>query len=81
MALKGGKKVKAPIDLTDPWNGARVYAAASQSGTIYIISEPTPNTFDVSSIFVGGDPRRIAFSADGSTAVVSNYYTGVHIIQ
>jgi len=131
VALKGGKKVKAPIDLTDPWNiavspdgstlwaaaengavlkldpmtlaviatipigygyggpfalaispdGARVYAAASQSGAIYIISEPTPNTFDVSSIFVGGDPRRIAFSADGSTAVVSNYYTGVHIIQ
>ena len=70
-----------PFGLAISPDGARVYAAASQSGTIYIISEPTPNTFDVSSIFVGGDPRPIAFSADGSTAVVSNYYTGVHIIQ
>ncbi len=70
-----------PFGLAISPDGARVYAAASQSGTIYIISEPTPNTFDVASIVVGGDPRRIAFSADGSTAVVSNYYTGVHIIQ
>lgn len=70
-----------PFGLAISPDGARVYAAASQSGTIYIISEPTPGTFDVSSIFVGGDPRRIAFSADGATAVVSNYYTGVHIIQ
>jgi DNA-binding beta-propeller fold protein YncE len=48
---------------------------------VYIVSEPTPNTFDVTPIYVGGDPRRIAFSADGSTAVVANYYSGVHIIQ
>jgi DNA-binding beta-propeller fold protein YncE len=70
-----------PFGLAISPDGQRVYAAASQSGTIYIVSEPTPNTFDVSSIFVGGDPRRIAFSADGATAVVSNYYGGVHIIQ
>ena len=70
-----------PFGLAISPDGARVYAAASQSGTIYIISEPTANTFDVSSIFVGGDPRRIAFSADGATAVVSNDYAGVHIIQ
>ena len=70
-----------PFGLAISPDGQRVYAAASQSGTIYIVSEPTPNSFDVSSIFVGGDPRRIAFSADGATAVVSNYYGGVHIIQ
>ena len=70
-----------PFGLAISPDGARVYAAASGSGTIYVISEPTPNTFDVNSIYVGGDPRRIAFSADGSTAVVSNYYSGVHIIQ
>jgi DNA-binding beta-propeller fold protein YncE len=70
-----------PFGLAISPDGARVYAAASQSGTLYIISEPTPNTFDVSSIYVGGDPRRIAFSADGSVAVVSNYYIGVHIIR
>jgi DNA-binding beta-propeller fold protein YncE len=48
---------------------------------VYIISETAPNTFDVTPLYVGGDPRRIAFSADGSVAVVSNYYTGVHIIR
>jgi YVTN family beta-propeller protein len=70
-----------PFGLAISPDGARVYAAASGSGTIFIINETTPGTFDVSSIYVGGDPRRIAFSADGSTAVVSNYYGGVHIIQ
>jgi len=70
-----------PFGLAISPDGQRVYAAASQSGTLYIVSEPTPNSFNVSSIFLGGDPRRIAFSADGSTAVISNYYSGVHIIQ
>jgi hypothetical protein len=28
-----------------------------------------------------GSLSRMAFSADGSTAVMSNYYTGVHIIR
>jgi len=70
-----------PFGLAISPDGARVYAAASGMGTLFIISEPTPNTFDVSSLFLGGDPRRIAFSADGATAVVSNYYSGVHIIQ
>jgi DNA-binding beta-propeller fold protein YncE len=70
-----------PFGLAISPDGARVYAAASQSGTLYIISEPTPNTFAVGSLYLGGDPRRIAFSEDGATAVVSNYYGGVHIIQ
>ena len=70
-----------PFGLAISPDGQRVYAAASQSGTLYIIAEPTPNTFDVTPMYVGGDPRRIAFSADGATAVVSNYYTGVHIIR
>jgi DNA-binding beta-propeller fold protein YncE len=69
-----------PFGLAISPDGARVYAAASQSGTLYIVSETAPNTFDVSSIYVG-DPRRIAFSEDGSVAVVSNYYMGVHIIR
>jgi len=70
-----------PFGLAISPDGARVYAAASGSGTVYIISETAPSTFDVSPLYVGGDPRRIAFSADGSTAVVSNYYGGVHIIK
>jgi DNA-binding beta-propeller fold protein YncE len=70
-----------PFGLAISPDGARVYAAASGMGTLFIISEPTPNNFAVSSLFLGGDPRRIAFSADGATAVVSNYYSGMHIIQ
>jgi DNA-binding beta-propeller fold protein YncE len=70
-----------PFGLAISPDGKRVYTTASQSGTLYIISEPTPNSFDVSSIYLGGDPRRIAFSADGATAVVSNDYDGVHIIR
>ena len=70
-----------PFGLAISPDGARVYAAASGSGTLYIISETAPSTFDVSPLYLGGDPRRIAFSADGSTAVVSNYYNGVHIIK
>lgn len=70
-----------PFGLAISPDGARIYAAASQSSTLYILSEPTPNNFNVSSIYVGGDPRRIAFTEDGATAVVSNYYMGVHIIR
>jgi DNA-binding beta-propeller fold protein YncE len=70
-----------PFGLAISPDGARVYAAASGSGTLYIITETAPNTFDVSPLYLGGDPRRIAFSADGATAVVSNYYSGVHIIK
>jgi hypothetical protein len=39
------------------------------------------NTFDVSSLYLGGDPRRIAFGENGAVAVVSNYYAGVSIIR
>ena len=70
-----------PFGLAISPDGARVYATASQSSTLYIISEPTPNSFTVSSVYLGGEPRRIAFSADGATAVVSNYASGVQIIQ
>ena len=70
-----------PFGLAISPDGARVYAAASQSGTLYIIAETAPNTFDVSSLYLGGDPRRIAFGENGAVAVVSNYYAGVSIIR
>ena len=77
LSLLGG----APFGLAISPDGARIYVASSRSGTLFIIAEPAPNSFDVTSVATGGTPRRIAFGENGAAAVVSNEWGYVDVVR
>jgi YVTN family beta-propeller protein len=51
-------------------DGARVYVSAPTAGVVYVINPSTKAVVDT--LETGGAPRRIAFSASGAEAVISN---------
>jgi YVTN family beta-propeller protein len=57
----------------------QLYISSSYGGAIYLIDWKTGATLNT--VATGGMPRRIAFTADGSTAVVANEAGWVDFIQ
>ncbi len=60
-------------------DGTQLYAAATVTGKVYIIDRVT-RTF-VQTLNLGGLPRRIAFSATGDVAVISNEAGSVTFVR
>lgn len=73
----------SPFGLAISPDGARVYVASPSTGLLTIIAPPRHhgNTYEMSNVYVGGTPRRIAFDATGATAYVSNEGNWVDVVK
>lgn len=60
-------------------DGTQLYAAATLSGQVYVINRATRAILRVLSL--GGAPRRVAFSAKGDVAVISNEAGSVAFVR
>jgi YVTN family beta-propeller protein len=67
-----------PFGLAVTPDGAQLYVTSPSTGTVGIIDRAT---WTVQLRAVGGAPRRVAFDASGSTAVVSNEGNWVDVIR
>jgi YVTN family beta-propeller protein len=60
-------------------DGKQLYVTSATSGMLWIVDRPARTK--LTSIPVGGTPRRIAFDASGATAAVTNEAGFVTIIR
>jgi YVTN family beta-propeller protein len=60
-------------------DGTQLYAAATLSGQVYVIDRVTRAI--IRTLAVGGLPRRVAFSAKGDVAVISNEAGSVAFVR
>jgi YVTN family beta-propeller protein len=74
IAVPGGAFAMA---VSPDWR--QLYISSSLGGTVYLIDWKTGAT--LKTVTTGGMPRRIAFAADGATAVVANEAGWVDFIQ
>ena len=74
IAVPGGAFAMA---VSPDWR--QLYISSSLGGAIYLIDWKTGAT--LKTVTTGGTPRRIAFTADGSTAVIANEGGWVDFIQ
>jgi YVTN family beta-propeller protein len=74
IAVPGGAFAMA---VSPDWR--QLYISSSLGGAVYMIDWKTGATLNT--VTTGGTPRRIAFTADGSTAVVANEAGWVDFIQ
>jgi YVTN family beta-propeller protein len=68
-----------PFGLAVTPDGTQLYVASSRTGQVAIINPSTGVI--INTLAVGGVPRRIAFDAAGTTAVVSNEWNWVDVIR
>jgi YVTN family beta-propeller protein len=68
-----------PFGLAVTPDGAQLYIASPLTGQVMILDRDTRSV--VKTMSVGGTPRRIAFDASGTTAVVSNEGNWVDVIR
>lgn len=73
IPLSGIFGLKASLD------GQRLFATASGAGRLFIANPA--NRLVLDTLNVGGTPRRIAFTADGLTALIGNEANRVEVIQ
>jgi YVTN family beta-propeller protein len=68
-----------PFGLGVTPDGAQIYVTSPGTGAIAIVDSRPDGLYQV--LPVGGTPRRIAFDATGSTAVISNEGNWVDVIR
>lgn len=69
----------SPFGLAITPDGAQLYVTSPTSGEVGVVDAATGSV--VRTLSVGGVPRRVAFDASGSTAVVSNEGNWVDILR
>jgi large repetitive protein len=73
VAVSGAFGLKASPD------GLRLYATTTGSGFLDVVDPGSREV--VGKLFLGGLPRRIAFSSDGSTAIIGNESNVIDVIR